>query len=153
MFNKRGWGGGEIKGIKRLLRTHGVRAVVIKNWEPFVFLPALAMERRNGSVCFKSKFSSKKKIKIKHDLKFESTRKNVSKCPFTSKFWTINGLSTSTIMVREVPTLSHELLRINKDDRTLSFFLQRRNYKKKTHPWDDSMEMTPRIPKPMLTSS
>ena len=35
-----------------------VTTVVMKNWEPFVSRPALAMDRRPGRVCFKVKFSS-----------------------------------------------------------------------------------------------
>jgi len=38
--------------------NHDVLAVVMKDWERFVSLPPLAMESRNGSVCFNSKFSS-----------------------------------------------------------------------------------------------
>ena len=40
--------------------SQGVATVVMKNCEPFVFGPALAMERRNGLVCFRRKFSSGK---------------------------------------------------------------------------------------------
>ena len=32
--------------------------VVMKNWDPLVFFPALAMERRPGLLCFSWKFSS-----------------------------------------------------------------------------------------------
>lgn len=35
-----------------------VLAVQIKNWDPFVLGPALAIERIPGPVCFKTKFSS-----------------------------------------------------------------------------------------------
>lgn len=35
-----------------------VVTVVMKNWEPLVSGPALAMERRPGPVCFSLKFSS-----------------------------------------------------------------------------------------------
>ncbi len=38
--------------------SHEVTTVVMKNWEPLVFLPALAMERIPGFVCFNWKFSS-----------------------------------------------------------------------------------------------
>ena len=38
--------------------SHAVFTVVIKNCEPFVFGPALAMDSKYGSLCFKSKFSS-----------------------------------------------------------------------------------------------
>ena len=37
---------------------HGVLSVQMKNWEPFVFGPAFAMERMPGPVCFKVKFCS-----------------------------------------------------------------------------------------------
>ena len=35
-----------------------VTTVVIKNWDPLVFLPALAIDRIPGLVCFNLKFSS-----------------------------------------------------------------------------------------------
>merc|ERR1712189_6769 len=35
-----------------------VFAVQMKNWDPFVFLPALAMDRIPDPVCFRMKFSS-----------------------------------------------------------------------------------------------
>jgi hypothetical protein len=38
--------------------TYLVMAVVMKNWEPLVSLPALAMLRRPVLVCFSLKFSS-----------------------------------------------------------------------------------------------
>lgn len=39
--------------------THqSVLAVQMKNWEPFVLGPALAMDRMPGPVCFRMKFSS-----------------------------------------------------------------------------------------------
>ena len=37
--------------------NHDVCAVVMKNWLPFVSLPALAIDKQNGS-CFSLKFSS-----------------------------------------------------------------------------------------------
>jgi len=33
----------------------GVTTVVMKNWEPFVLGPALAMERRPGVVCWRGR--------------------------------------------------------------------------------------------------
>ncbi len=38
--------------------NHEVTTVVMKNWEPLVLGPALAMLRRKGLVCFNWKFSS-----------------------------------------------------------------------------------------------
>lgn len=38
--------------------SHSVLAVQIKNWEPFVFGPAFAMDKMPGPVCFRMKFSS-----------------------------------------------------------------------------------------------
>lgn len=38
--------------------SHAVLTVVMKNWEPFVSGPALAMERIPGSVCLSPKPSS-----------------------------------------------------------------------------------------------
>lgn len=37
---------------------HEVAAVQMKNWEPLVLGPALAMDRMPGPVCFRLKFSS-----------------------------------------------------------------------------------------------
>lgn len=37
---------------------HSVLAVQMKNWEPLVLGPALAMDRIPGPVCFRMKFSS-----------------------------------------------------------------------------------------------
>jgi len=36
-----------------------VATVVMKNWDPLVFFPALAIDRIPGLVCFNLKFSSK----------------------------------------------------------------------------------------------
>ncbi|KAH3675838.1 hypothetical protein WICMUC_002484 [Wickerhamomyces mucosus] len=38
--------------------NHEVTTVVMKNCEPFVFLPALAIDKIPGLLCFKEKFSS-----------------------------------------------------------------------------------------------
>lgn len=38
--------------------TYEVMTVVMKNWEPLVSFPALAMERVPGLVCLSLKFSS-----------------------------------------------------------------------------------------------
>jgi hypothetical protein len=82
----------------------------MKNWEPLVFLPALAMERRKGSVCFSSKFSSRKIYKTYYISNATREKKKKERLPHTGKFRTINGLSTGTVMVREIPTLDHELV-------------------------------------------
>ena len=37
---------------------HGVGATVIKNCEPLVFGPELAIDNKNGTSCLKRKFSS-----------------------------------------------------------------------------------------------
>ena len=39
-----------------LLSNHGVATVVIKNWEPLVFGPALAIESVNGLSCLKLQY-------------------------------------------------------------------------------------------------
>ncbi|KAH3674279.1 hypothetical protein WICPIJ_009622, partial [Wickerhamomyces pijperi] len=38
--------------------NHGHGTVVMKNWEPLVFGPALAMDNKPGLVCLLEKFSS-----------------------------------------------------------------------------------------------
>lgn len=56
---------GRLKNVVRFFRVslhegsyHSVLTVQMKNWEPLVFGPALAMDRIPGPVCFKMKFSS-----------------------------------------------------------------------------------------------
>lgn len=41
--------------------SYEVTTVVMKNWEPLVSLPALAMDNRPGLECFSLKFSSSKR--------------------------------------------------------------------------------------------
>lgn len=46
-------------GVQLVIKAyHGVLAVQMKNWDPLVFGPALAMDRMPSSVCFRVKFSS-----------------------------------------------------------------------------------------------
>jgi hypothetical protein len=45
-------------GVAIRRNTHEVTTVVMKNWEPLVSFPALAMESRPGLVCLSLKFSS-----------------------------------------------------------------------------------------------
>lgn len=46
------------KAWGRSNKTYDVTAVVMKNWEPLVSFPELAMERRPFLVCLSLKFSS-----------------------------------------------------------------------------------------------
>ena len=71
-----------------------------------MFLPAFALARRNGSVNFRSKFSSKKKGGWEGIIDIKA---NAKKKRQTIEFWTINGLSTSTVTIHEISTLHHEL--------------------------------------------
>ena len=116
----------------------------MKNWEPLVFLPALAIERRNGSECFTSKFSSRKKQKVL-DVKCNNKK---GRFAYTGEFRTVNGLSTGTVAVREIPTLDHELFFFGQRCQGKNTYLQ----EIQTYTWDNSMEVAPRIPKSMLTS-
>ena len=87
-------------------RTHGVLTVVMKNWEPFVFTPAFAIDKRNGCECFTSKFSSKKSSCLDVIIKVMYYKMKKKQ---TIKFWTVNGFSTCTVTVRKISTLNHEL--------------------------------------------
>lgn len=44
--------------------SHGVVTVVMKNCDPFVLGPALAMDSKPGLVCLRTKFSSKVWLEI-----------------------------------------------------------------------------------------
>ena len=88
----------------------------MKNCEPFVFLPAFAIERIPGPVCLSLKFSSKfnqvsqfhtpnlKRIKQSRRQK-ENKRQDLK---HTSKLLAINGLSARSVVLRKVATLEHE---------------------------------------------
>ena len=91
------------KGMDGRVRTHGVATVVMKNCDPLVFFPALAMERSPGSVCFKEKFSSAFMIRENHS---ERIRKL-----YTTKFGAVYRFSAYAVVVREISTLNHKLAR------------------------------------------
>jgi hypothetical protein len=53
-----------------LLSSHGVGTVVMKNWEPFVPGPALAIETVNGRSCRKLREKGRTKLDDKwHEFK------------------------------------------------------------------------------------
>ena len=78
--------------------------MVMKNWDPLVFFPALAMERRPGLVCFSLKFSSgwegtfrrqsEPSILMYHRWGISAQR--------TSELLAVDGLSTSSVAYRTV---------------------------------------------------
>ena len=91
--------------------SQDVTTVVMKNCEPLVFLPALAMERIPGFVCFSWKFSS---VEPKNDMISSCTpqrrhafaRKETS---LTLELLAVDRLSTGTVTAGEVTTLEHEV--------------------------------------------
>ena len=91
--------------------SQDVTTVVMKNCEPLVFLPALAMERIPGFVCFSWKFSS---VEPKNDMISSCTpqrrhafaRRETS---LTLELLAVDRLSTGTVTAGEVATLEHEV--------------------------------------------
>lgn len=75
----------------------------MKNCEPLVFLPALAMERRPGLVCLWMKFSSRSRVRP--TFGFVGFTKVL-----TCKLLSVDRLSTSSVPPREIATLYHELV-------------------------------------------
>ena len=66
----RRWRSGSSKDARRSAGVASdskeVKVAYMKNWDPFVFSPLLAMESRNGLSCFMLRFSSKgAKVKVK----------------------------------------------------------------------------------------
>jgi hypothetical protein len=75
----------------------------MKNWDPLVFLPALAMDRRPGSSCTRLKFSSKGERKLTNVLQIKAL--GIS----TFEFLAIDGPSTGAVAPGEITALKHEL--------------------------------------------
>lgn len=73
----------------------------MKNWDPLVFLPALAMDKIPGLLCLSLKFSSMKPCQGREN----AGRKAVQ----TFEFFTINGFAASAVSFREITTLKHEV--------------------------------------------
>jgi hypothetical protein len=80
-----------------------VTTVVMKNWDPLVLGPALAIERRPGLLCVNWKFSSGK-----GEGGLLRDKSGASSVP-TTKFLAIDGLATGTIVASEITALEHEL--------------------------------------------
>lgn len=77
--------------------------MVMKNWDPFVSLPALAMDRRPSTSCFIWKFSSRgENIQL---LSSQSKASGVA----TFESLAVDGLATGAVVSGEVTTLEHEL--------------------------------------------
>jgi hypothetical protein len=82
--------------------SHEVTTVVMKNCEPLVFLPALAIESKPGLVCLSWKFSSKT-----HALALSDGSDKI--WTRTSELLAVDRLATSAVALGEVTTLEHEL--------------------------------------------
>jgi hypothetical protein len=79
-----------------------VWAVVMKNWEPLVLGPELAIESRPGLVCLMLKPSS-----ATHHSVCVPT--HTAMRTHTWEFFTVYRLAASAIVAGKVPTLEHEL--------------------------------------------
>lgn len=75
--------------------------MVMKNCEPLVFLPALAIERIPGLVCLSWKFSS-----VGERSNRPHRRTSID---LTCELFAIDGLATGTIVPGEVTSLEHEV--------------------------------------------
>ena len=75
----------------------------MKNWEPFVFGPAFAMDKRPGLVCFFWKFSSDRH----NDCQL--LRCGISQSSLTGEFFPVNRLAASAITPGEIASLEHEV--------------------------------------------
>ena len=84
--------------------NHEVTTVVTKNWEPFVFLPALAIDRRPGLVCLILKFSSTPPTPLERRDKH-----TIAEYPRTSELLAVDRLATGAVVAGEVAALEHEL--------------------------------------------
>lgn len=74
----------------------------MKNWEPFVSLPAFAMDNMNGWRCLSLKFSIQS-VSEAHQLR------SVTREPTICELLAIYGLSSSAIPFGEVTPLNHEV--------------------------------------------
>lgn len=77
--------------------------VVMKNCEPFVFLPALAMESKKGLSCLSLKFSSEGVLASTYNTRTRQSDKR------TSELFAVDGLSARAVAASEVTTLKHEI--------------------------------------------
>ena len=71
--------------------------MVIKNWDPLVFFPALAMERIPGLVCFNLKFSSAWGNPFRRQLRLMTLVK-----PHTFELLAVDGLSTGSVAYQTI---------------------------------------------------
>jgi hypothetical protein len=78
-----------------------VTAVVMKNCEPLVFLPALAMERIPTLVCFNLKFSSIYPCEIRVTI-------SQRVCERTCKLFAVDRFTARAVMAGKVAALEHE---------------------------------------------
>lgn len=81
----------------------------MKNCEPFVFLPALAIERVPFFVCLSWKFSSKTGCNEAISFSAPPRETDVEYVLLTLELLAIDGLSTGTVAAGEVATLKHEV--------------------------------------------
>ena len=75
--------------------------VVMKNCEPLVFLPALAIESMPGFVCFNWKFSST----YPHEIRITISQRE---CKRTFKRFAVDRFTARAISAGEVAALEHE---------------------------------------------
>jgi hypothetical protein len=73
----------------------------MKNWDPLVFLPAFAIDKRPGLLCFNLKFSSTSTL--------EGYKNKVTSLTRTCKLFTIDGFTTGSVVLGKVTSLKHKL--------------------------------------------
>ncbi len=83
--------------------------MVMKNCEPFVFLPALAIERVPLLVCLSWKFSSKTGCNEAISFSAPPREADMERLSLTLELLAIDGLSTGAVAAGEVSTLKHEV--------------------------------------------
>ena len=76
----------------------------MKNCEPFVFLPALAIDKSPGLACLSAKFSSSKtrSLEVLEARRWRRT-------DLTIKMFPVDGLPSRTVTLGEVATLKNEV--------------------------------------------
>lgn len=79
--------------------------VVMKNWDPLVLGPALAIERSPGLVCLSLKLSTRANRQYRRNLEIVAVSSNLL---LVSELLAVDRLSTSSVVAGEVTSLEHD---------------------------------------------
>lgn len=93
----------------------------IKNWEPLVPFPRLAIDNKNGLSCFSWKFSSAKsnrKMSIRSTIHHIKPKK-IFRFNFTIKCSSVYTFTTSAVVGRKVTRLNHKIFDHSMENYTL----------------------------------